>query len=359
MPAHIPRPTIPRIPSDTWSALYQAADELRGLALWECIGDADLLCIDDARTGGPMLGAVMGAAGELFGLAIYHGEDGCRAVLEAALGENEYAPMETFHLTSVLKVEFVPKAELSAEEKRRVKQLGFRPAIKSPQWWPTFQSVHPGCLPWHLDPAEAELLLHVLPRLTALGRCVRPLFEDDESLPADGFAFWPKGRVPGEPLRPDEIEWRNLAVPPKRAPDPFTVDKVTAARLAALPLEAALALELDARASISAIDEGERPWYLKTGLAAELRTGVIAGLAMGESAADTLEAIAGRALVQAVLALGKRPGAVRVQKERIADALGSLAAQLGVKIEWRQTLPMIDAAMDSISAQMQIDFPGR
>lgn len=359
MPAHIPRPTIPRVPSDTWSALYQAADELRGLALWECMGDSELLGIDDARTGGPMLGAVMGGGGEVFGLAIYHGEGGCRMLLEAALGDNEESPMENFHLTSALKVEFVPRAELSAEEKRRVKLIGFRPAIQRPQWWPVFQSMRPGYIPWHLDEAEAELLLHVLPRLTALGACVRPLFEDDESVGTDGFAFWPKGRALGEPLRPDEVEWRKLAVPPEPAPDPFTVDEVTAARLAALPLEAALALELDARADFNAIGEGERPWFMKVGFAVEPRTGVIAGMGMGKSAADTLEAIAGRALVQAVLALGKRPGAVRVQKERIANALAPLAMQLGVKIDLRRTLPMIDDAMESMLAKMRMGFPGR
>jgi hypothetical protein len=358
MPAPKPRPTIPRVPSDTWAALYRAADELRALALWECMGDSELLCIEDERTGGTMLGAVMGGAGEVFGLAIYHGEDGCRMVLEAALGENEASPMENFHLTSVLKVEFVPKAELAAEEKRRVKQLGFRPAIQSPQWWPTFQSMRPGCVPWHLDEAEAELLLHVLPRLTALGACVRPLFEGDDVLPADGFAFWPRGRAPGEPLRPEEVEWRKLAVPAWRAPEPFTVDEVTAARLAALPPEPALALELDAQAGFTPIGEGERPWYMKTGLAAEVRTGVIAGMGMGENAADPLEAIAGRALVQAITALGKRPGKVRVQKERIAIALAPLAERLGVKIETRKTLPMIDEAMASMSAQMGMGFPG-
>lgn len=332
---------------------------MRGLALWECMGDSELLCIEDERTAGPMLGAVMGGAGEVFGLAIYHGEDGCRILLEAVLGENEASPMENFHLTSALKVEFVPKAELSAEEKRRVKQIGFRPAPGSPQWWPTFQSMRPGCVPWHLDEADANLLLHVLPRLTALGACVRPLFEGDEALPADGFAFWPIGRVPGEPLRPEEVEWRELAVPPWRAPEPVAVDEVSAARLAALPLEAALALELDAQAAFTAIGEGERPWYMKTGLAAETRTGMIIGMAMGENAADTLEAIAGRALVQAISALGKRPGMVRVQKERIATALAPLAARLGAKVELGRTLPMIDEAMAGMAAQMGMGFPGR
>ena len=359
MPANKSRPTIPRVSSDTWAALYKAADELRGLALWECMGDSELICIEDERTGGPMLGAVMGGAGEVFGLVIYHGEDGCRILLEAVLGENEASPMENFHLTSALKVEFVPKAELSAEEKRRVKQLGFRPATRSPQWWPTFQSMRPGCLPWHLDEADAELLLHVLPRLTALGACVRPLFEGDEALPADGFAFWPRGRAPGEPLRPGEVEWRKLAVPPERGPEPVTVDEVAEARLAALPLEPKLALELDAQAGFNAIGDGARPWYMKTGLAAETRSGMIIGMAMGESPTDALEAIAGRALVQAIGALGKRPGVVRVQRERIARAVGPLAMRLGVKVELRGSLPMIGEAMAGMSAQLGMSFPGR
>ena len=91
----------------------------------------------------------------------------------------------------------MPKVELLPEEKRRVKDLGFQPARNRPQWWPTFQSMRPGYVPWHLDQDAADSLLHILPRLIALGACVKPLFENDDPLLRDGFGFWPKGRAPG------------------------------------------------------------------------------------------------------------------------------------------------------------------
>ncbi len=357
MPSRTTKPTIPHVAPETWAELHRLADELRALELWDCMGDAELLGVDDPRTGEPMLGAVMGGAGQVFGLAIYHGEGGRRSVLQAALGDIDEPPIEDFHRVGVLKVEFVPKAELQPMEKRRVKELGFQPARKRPQWWPTFQSMRPGYVPWHLDQDDADLLLHLLPRFIALGACVKPLFDDSDPLMRDGFAFWPKGRAPGGPLRLDEVDWRRLALPPDPEPVPFSVDEFTAARLARLPQEAGLALEVDAFAGFGSIGGGPRPWFTKVGLAADAHSGFIAALVMGESPQEPIEAIAGRALVHAATSLAVRPASVSVRHTSILQAIEPFARQLGIRIGLRRDLPMIEEAREAMPDQFGVARP--
>jgi hypothetical protein len=332
---------IPEIPLEVWRPLYAWADELRGLALWEEMGDAELLGVDHPQTGEPMLGAVMGSLGEVFGLALHYEPEGIRFAVETALGRSDEPDMEEFRQTSVLKVEFVGKVELAPEEKQRVKDLNFQPAPVRPIMWPIFESLRSGYIPWHLDLAEAELLLYALPRLTGLGGCVRQLYESDNLPPDDGFAFWPRGRALAEPLQTEEIDWRRLRVTPRRAPETFAVENATEEALRRLPQVESWLLEVDASSGFGVIDEGPRPWFMKMGVAAEARTGLVLGAEIGRGPEEAIETLAGRTLVQALQRGMARPAAVHVQQVRIEKALEGISARLGIQLELRRELPSV------------------
>ena len=359
MPKAKRQPLIPEIPLETWRALYEAADALGELRLWECMGDSELLGVDDPHTDEPVLGAVMGTLGEVFGLALHHGPAALRWVLELATSDEPDVDMDTFLSIAVVKVEFVPKRELPPEDKQRMKALGFTPRGGARAKWPAFQSHRPGYLPWHIDETDARRLLHTLPRLTALGAAVRPLYESDDAFPTDGFAFFPKGRAPG-PLRLEEVEWRQVGMPPESAPASFAVDEVTAAILAKLPQQPSMVLEVEAFCGGGVVaDGGEngRPWLVKAALAAEAESGFIAALEMGNAPGDALEAIASRALVGGMKALGVRPGAVHLKSPRAAESLTALAAQLGFTLKLCRALPAVDEARASMPPQFGFGQP--
>lgn len=359
MPKKNRKQVIPEIPIETWRALYEAADALGELRLWECMGDSELLGVDDSHTDGPVLGAVMGRLGEVFGLALHHGPAALRWVLELATSAEPEVDINEFLSIAVVKVEFVPKGELPPEDKRRMKALGLAPRAGARAKWPTFQSHRPGYLPWHIDESDARLLLHALPRLTALGAAVRPLYASDDAFPSDGFAFFPKDRASG-PLRLDEVEWRLVGMPPEPAPAAFAVDEVTAAILAKLPRQPSVVLELEAFCGVSAIAEGGengRPWLVKAALAAEGESGFIAAMELGKAPGETLEVIAGRALVGGMKALGVRPGAVHLKSRRTAEALAALAAQLGIQLKERRELPAVDEARAAMPPHFGFGMP--
>ena len=341
MPNRSPKSTIPQIALPIWRSLYGAADELRQLALWDELGDADLLGVEHPSTGAPMLGVMMGALGQVFGLALHHGEEGVRFASEAALGRSDEPDMEEFRSIAVLEVEFVPKQALRPEEKRRVKELNFRPAPARPLLWPSFESLHPGYLPWHLEGPEAEVLLHALPRLAALGAALREFYRGSDVWPDGEFAFWPHNREPGEPLRVEEIEWRRLSVPPRPEPVPVTVEQAAEAALKSLPHSPSLAVEVDAFTGASVIDEGARPWLMKIGAIAEARSGAILAVEMGNAPEERIETLAGRVFLQAIEGAQLRPATVRVRQVRIQKALEQICDRLGVRLELRRQLPAV------------------
>jgi hypothetical protein len=342
MPRRSFKSTIPNVPLEIWRPLYAWADELRGLALWETIGDAELLGVDHPQTGEPMLGVMMGRLGEVFALALHYDPEGVRFALEMALGDSAEPDMEEFRQISMLKVEFVPKAELMPEEKQRIKELRFRPDPVHPQMWPSFQSMCSGYIPWNPGLAEAELLLHALPRITLLGACVRPLYENGDRTLDEGFAFWPRGRALGEPLQTDEIDWRRLRMPPRSVPEPFAMQSRTEEMLRRLPQSKGWLLELDASSGFGIIDEGERPWFAKMGVAADARTGLIVGMEMGSGPEESIETLAGRTLLQALQTTKARPVAVRVREARIEKVLEGISGRLGIRLELRRDLPSVD-----------------
>ena len=118
MPKKSSKLIIPEIANETWRELYEAADALGELRLWECMGDSELLGVDDPHTDGPVLGAVMGGLGEVFGIALHYGPAGLRWVIELATSDKPDVDMDAFLSIAVVKVEFVPKGELPPEDKR-------------------------------------------------------------------------------------------------------------------------------------------------------------------------------------------------------------------------------------------------
>lgn len=185
-----------KIPDDTWRALCEAADALGELQLWQLMGDAELLGVDDPHTGEPVLGAVMGRLGEVFGIAIHHGPAGLRWILELATSDEPELDMDAFLAVAVLKVEFVKKAELPAEDKRRVKALGFTPRGGMRARWPLFESKRPDHMPGPIHAEDARLLLHALPRLTALGAAVMPILERTIRFPRTDSHSGPQAKRP-------------------------------------------------------------------------------------------------------------------------------------------------------------------
>ena len=114
-------------------------------------------------------------------------------------------------------------------------------------------------------------------------------------------------------------------------------------RLLNLP-QSDLEMELDAFAGFATVGQGPRPWFMKLGIAIDGSSDMVLGIEIGKSGTDSLENIAGRALVNALSEINARPNTVVLCQSSVMRALGLIAGKLEIKLKLSESLPAVERA---------------
>ncbi len=177
----IPTMKITAANRKTWEDLYQAATAFRDLAPWKWMYDSDMFGVEDPVSGEIGWCCIMGAAGEVFALGCYPGDEGYRsyAKLVANAGENL---SETDQLAlgldqKILKVEFVDRDEMDKTDRAVFKSLGLK--FRGHNQWVEARDISPGYLPHFMTDAQAAFMAHCLQQATEVAKRFR---EDEEIL---------------------------------------------------------------------------------------------------------------------------------------------------------------------------------
>ena len=83
---------------------------------------------------------------------------------------------------------------------------------------------------------------------------------------------------------------------------------------------------------------------MKLGIAIDAGSEMVLGLEIGNSGTDSLENIAGRALVNALSKINTRPNTVVLCQNSFMRALGLIAGKLGIKLKLCESLPAVERA---------------
>lgn len=348
MPTKLAPP--PPVSPETWRALLAATSEFAALEPWEFACDSDAVGLIDPITGEMRIGHVLGNAGEVFA-AVFYRRAGLRWIL--AMFADVPDPEDLNHADGMdcLKVEFVPKRELSKADLSLLKAAAFKPVGKG-AIWPQFRSSEPGWHPWHINQTEADQLLADLPRLTAFCR----LFEQHPDLFADRLPteipFLPV-TLPDRPLTPGDLDWRPLLLPPLTGHEPFRAGAAELEKLRALKREPGLACEFDCTLMPggSFVEKG-RPCFGRFSLLVEKQRGLVIGMDVASGALTPGEA-AGRALVKALLDAKTLPEKLVIGGSRLQPVLQPLCDELGISLRPATSLPALEEAVESLSQHMR------
>ena len=333
------------VPKSVWLALFTAATQLAELKPWEFATDGDLLGVTDAVTKEIRVGHVLGNAGMVFG-AVFYRRHGIQWLLSTVQAESDPWPDSAVEVMDCIKVEWVPKAELTSEDKAAMTAAGFKTRGRGPIW-PQFRSVRPGCHPWHLDATEARQLVSDLGQLTAFLR----LFEAHPTLfhgrSHSEIPFLPAGALAGS-ISLDDLEWMPLVPLPDSSQDPDPVPESLIEALESLELAQDLSFEYDTRIlfGASCMDEG-RPRFGRVAMLAESSSGHVAGVdieAATQPPAKTFQTSLAKLLLKAKLI----PGTLVVLQSKHSAALDSLCTRLGIHLDVAVELSWIDQASDSL-----------
>ncbi len=344
------RPARQVAPENPWPELFQAVVGFRDLASWRWMNDEDLFGVEDPATGEIGWCCVLGAAGELEGLAVYLGDRGFDR-WQRVQAEN-FRPDEGLFGQDALVLAFGNRASLWPEEHKRLRALGV--ACRGERAWPSIESHRYGRLPRTLDDVEATRLAHTIDQ--ALTVAVRA--GDGERLlgpDANGRFFVRRlSRTGGTNAR-----WFDERIEPPKAivRSAPALDSVAVERLRRSIPGTQGVWEVDIVPVMAPVEEpGCEPYMPASFLAIERGSELILHVDMRPP--SDLSAQAQDGLLEAVRVRGKRPHTVCVRRPWVADGLARVADALGIRVEVCVELELLASTVAHMSASLERGPPG-
>lgn len=316
-------------------ALYHAVKLFHELAPWRWMQNADVFGVRDPLTGEIGWCSVMGAGGELFGLAVYRGDEGYAFLRRSESGDlpND----EVLFGQPALVLAFLDRAELSKANLALIRSASasFRGAGN----WPQIESHAANRLPLPPEPSDVRFLrevleqvLEVAPRLQAAPGLTEPdaqgrlLVRSRSEDGADG-------------------EWRDARCAPpsaREAPAP-PFDRVRAERIRRTLPRAEFEVECDLFPVQAIIAEPGKPPHAPAAfLVVHAQIGTVLRMAMTEPAGR--EAWAVGEFLSLLEELGGVPATILVMRASLARLLGPAALAVGTRVELVEHLRSLEHA---------------
>lgn len=337
-------PIPPSVPLDLWRELYHIATRFQLLAPWQWMNDSNVFGVNN--TYGTRLVSVLGAMGEVFGVASYRGSTGANFLLRLLNGQFQPEDPDAMFYQDALLADFVPLKELSKPDRVVIQQLDFKPAATKPKRYPKFNSHKPGYSPWFLEEAEARHLLDDLGHAIRFAEFLRGKPTLFETRKHNEFPFLLAGP---EPLCADQLEWHTIVAAPTPLDPIVKPEECDLAGLKKLPQKATTSWELTAFYSSARIAQPPRPYYPKLALAVESNIGVVIGFTLS-GPEHTMAQAAAHGLVQAIRSSGFRPEIIKTDSLPLIQALQSITATMEIKTLQAKILPMATEARRSLEA---------
>jgi hypothetical protein len=170
-------------------ALHTLAGEIKKAAPWKDLWDMDTICIKFASKKEPIYCSIMGRQGTCYAVALFDGD-----VAASTLSRMAYFDMEDsyrfrgYGMQDAVSVYWGNRDELSDEERREIKELGF--SYRGENNWVYFKRLKPGCMPGPIHAEHAQVLLDTLPQVLEAYKDYIFLSKGRELNEEKGEAIW-------------------------------------------------------------------------------------------------------------------------------------------------------------------------
>jgi len=320
--------------NDLYRDVSQAALDFDKRRLWERFSNFDSFAVRVPDEPWPMVGVIMGQAGEEFGLTLFRGQDAweCLSAILDPAGPGD----DVFENTDTLGFSMSPFRDLPPDAKAFVRQAGH--PTGATELVPEFIAKRPGRRPRFPNDAELRTLLWVLRGVVEADRKGRMNAAGSDgktgtlTLTLTGEPTSPAVSLTREPLRGSGGP-RILPLPSER-PDLANLPRLDATWLAGLPAMPG-GIENDDRSILLLLVADEA-----SGLALEARP-ILAGQL--HEAADAL---------WETLRSGGLPRQIRFSSRKLHDAVAPILESAGVRCTYTPHIPQLAA----IVAQLVSDF---
>ncbi|TDT61316.1 DUF7309 domain-containing protein [Fonticella tunisiensis] len=315
---------IPKVLSDEWRKLYDAAMEFKTLKPWNWMSSADLFAVKNPEDGEVAYCSIMGELGQVYALAAYIGSEGLDSYLAIQSGMYEGNP-EAMHVQKCLMASFENREYLDKQDLKVIKDIGYK--FRGKNEWPAFRTFEPGYFPWFLNSYQVRFLTVILHQAmeVALECKDNPHFlmnNETECLI----------RVPEE--NNGNLTWKNeiieLKVEGKPVMVPIYDNEIKLKRLKKQAKSKQGLWAVDWFYSPQPVAEGDRPYYPAVVVVIEGQTGQVIGFDISTKD-EYLEKIQDK-FIETMENLKIIPKTIYVEKQDVLLALEDITKPLNIEV---------------------------
>lgn len=326
---------------EKWGRLYQLMDEIKELAPWEWMVEADVFGVQNPLKEETGFVSIMGQLGEHYAVAVYLDAEG----LYGFWGMQEAGPdlqYEEFFEVPQLQASFENKNMLQPQDKKIIAELGL--LYRGKNSWPLFRAYHPGCYPWFLGEEERDFMIPVLEQSIQVAKRAR----DDQDLlePREDDCYLV--RVPQAVS--GKLEWQDqwLTIPPPRprhltfSLHPNTVEKYKSLTVQGLTVE----IELFNTGMIIQ-EKGQPPYFSIVLLIVDQDSGLVFchEILKPIPSLEAMWVTVPQKVIENLVKINSRPQRILVRNGPLYDILSVLKKKLNLPVIAVKSLPAVEAAI--------------
>ena len=320
--------------------LYHAAIEFKKIEPWQWMDDSDLFGVQNPQDGQIGYCCVLGALGQVFGLALYLGEKGLGGYLKIQSGEIPPEDIDALYIQDCLMASFDDRKLLEKSDLKIIKSLGLN--FRGSKAWPLFRRYEPGYQPWYLNKEETMFLTIALQQAKEVAFHLR---ENRDLLnpPMENHCLVRVAKYEGETLN-WKNEWSRLPTLERRVTGIPVVDQLRLHRLKKKASFSQVILEVDSFFAPFVIQEGEKPFFPHISLWVDHRSGLV--LKHHLSKREEFKAEFQNEILNLFEEVKSLPSEIRVRQKESFKLLEPITSTLGIKLKLVKKLLALEDAKE-------------
>lgn len=331
----------PKYSHEIWGPLLDAAVEFKKRGPWRVIDGEVLIAIHHPQCEKTLYSVVLGGKNEVFGLAVYPGDEGLKSYMQ--MKSQEGCEKDLHYTMRALLVSFVDRRELADEDIEILKSLGRR--FRGANAWPRFRSYEPGYVDTLPDPEEARIMEYAL---LATARAAKSLAREHQTSRTDSSEETILSLSRESLEDPWQIRREPLQKPSREKPVP-PADEVRIQRLKKRP--SSTETWESACFWIPALTkEGDKkPFFPLMAIWVDHSSGFVLEHALG-TPSQGITGVLQESFLELLEKANGLPEKVMVMSDKAMQILAPITGPLGIRLKKSKKLQMLQEAVNEMMA---------
>lgn len=321
--------------------IYTRADELHKMAPWMQLYETDVFGIHIQGSDTPWYVSVMGSQGSFPAVSVYEGDTALCDFMELQLDEHEIAAEDILMIPHLM-LSFEDRENLETEERKKLKELGFK--FRGKGGWPVLRRITPGHPPLFPELEQLRVLDAVIEQTMLVAR--RAAMEELPFLHVNvNDEFTGLVRVGPYGAEPDSWTDEHRTIPFEFTNIPVQYNHELVKRLDRIP-QSNHVLLVDMPVIPSPIPDKDPPYFPFIFLVLDKESGYIIHFELLTPHPSALEMYGrcGNVLVKALLKKKIHPRTIQVKSPRLIEVFNSVLEHSSIRIDFKSSLPMVKEA---------------